>query len=70
MNGYIEVPTVKINDTEYTRAAVVSQMCADMLGEVIDRMVWFEIPTDQAVEKLCVIQRALAHLAKMEGSDL
>lgn len=62
--------TVNIGGTEYTRAAIVSQMCADLLGTVIDRMVWFEIPTDEAVEKLVIVQRALAHLAEMEGSDL
>lgn len=59
--------TVNIGGTEYTRAAIVSTMCADMLGTVIDRMVWFEIPTDEAVEKLVIVQRALAHLAEMEG---
>jgi hypothetical protein len=59
--------TVNVGGTEYTRAAIVSRMCADMLGTVIDRMVWFEIPTDEAVEKLVIVQRALAHLAEMEG---
>jgi hypothetical protein len=61
------VTNVNVNGTEYTRAAVVSKMCADMLAVVIDQMVWFEIPTDQAVEKLGIVQRALAHLAEMEA---